>query len=215
MFDKLAYDRVDIPLDTIFWAGERILSKPYPLVAQGVFTGNFELPFKHFCGVGTIRQWTGKFAERLELAPSAREWFVMRSSAMGHQKHHFDPKYAVSDLSTQLYIVTDEPRFLLPVETPVVIEYMHWLRQYVADCLSVTNVHKGSDGFINALCNYRKGNYFSFYYFTGNLVTYLLLSSVFNIVFLAHPPIMGQKADDTGNCVFVGMCRSYCALGNF
>ena len=163
MFDKLAYDRVDIPLDTIYWAGERILSEPYPLIAQGDFTGNFELPFKHFFGVGTIRQWTGKFSERLELAPSAQKWFVMRSSAMGHQKFNFDPKYTVADLSDQLYIVTDQPRFLLPVETPVVIEYMHWLRQDVAERLAVTNSQIGVDGFINTLCNFRKGNFIFIY----------------------------------------------------
>ena len=159
MFNKVAYDQVDVSLDGIFWAGERILPEGYPLVAHGDFIGNFDLPFRHFYGVGTVSQWTGKFPERLELAPSAQEWFVMHRSAMGHQKSNFDPKFTVPDLSDQLYIVTDQPRYLLPVTTPVVIEYMHWLRQCSVAELSVTNTHKGASGFIAVLCNLHKGNF--------------------------------------------------------
>ena len=159
MFDKFAYDLVDVAIDGIFWAGDRVISEPYPLVSDDKFIGNFDLPFRHFYGVGTVRQWTGKFVERLELAHSAREWFVMRSSAMGHQKCNFDPTFPVSDLSDQLYIVTCQPRFLLPVETPVVIEYMHWLRQFEVDRLSVTNAQKGLNGYFSVLCNLRKGKF--------------------------------------------------------
>ena len=161
MFDKYLFDLIDLPVDRIYWAGARVLPSVYPLSARDEFIGDFDLPFQHYFGVGTASQWADKFTVKLELAPSARWWFVMRSAACGHQKLHYDSQFSVPDMSVQQYIVTAEPRFLLPVETPVVIEYMHWLRYEYYPSLSVTSVDQSerleSQAVYEVHLNLRKG----------------------------------------------------------
>jgi hypothetical protein len=199
MFDQAAYDLIDLPVDRIFWLGNRVLPAFYPPVAKGKFIGNFELPFRHFSGVGTVAQWTGKFPVKLELAPSARGWFIMHRSACGHQQVDYKSKYAVPAMSSQLYIVSDCPRYLIPLETPVIIEFMYWLRSEAVERLSVINADVGFSSYWDVRCNLRKGIIFLGRFFTGN----------FDFIILAYPPL---GADDTGNAAFVDMCRSYCAI---
>jgi hypothetical protein len=131
MSNSYRFDMIDGPVDRLFWIKNEnpVLSGPYPVPVCGNFIGNLFLPFGHYAGIGTINDWAGKFPFRLELAPAAREWFVMRRAAWGHQLANFDASFSVGDLKHQLYIVGSDPVCLIPNETTVIIEHMHRLRE--------------------------------------------------------------------------------------
>jgi hypothetical protein len=179
MTDTFYYDMVDLPVDRLFWhsGNNRILAGIYPVEPSGQFIGKMGFPFPHFAGVGTISQWEFKFNDKLLLAPSAREWFIMRRAAWGHQLAHFDTQYAVPDLANQLFIVSAEPRFLVPVDTPVMIEFMHWLRHIYRKQISVINRNRDNDALDLVISNLKRGEFIIF--FTGNsnyifLINYLI-----------------------------------------
>lgn len=131
MFDSFLYDMVDGPVDRLFWIKNQnpVLAGPYPVFMFDRFIGNLNMPFLHFAGIGTIADWKGKFPFKLTLAPAAREWFVLRRSAWGHQVINYDNQFPISDIKHQLYIVGYQPTCLIPVETTVMIEHMHRLRE--------------------------------------------------------------------------------------
>ena len=131
MFDSFLFDMVDGPVDRLFRIknSNPVISAPYPVPMCGSYTGNLGLPFGHFAGIGTIADWTGKFNFRLKLAPAAREWFVMRRAAWGHQCINYSNRYPITNPKHQLYVVGSDPIYLIPVDTTVIIEHMHLVRE--------------------------------------------------------------------------------------
>ena len=157
MFDSFLYDIIDGPVDRLFWIrNQNPVLNGYPSDMHGEFTGNLGLPFAHFAGIGTIAEWKGRFPFRLELAPAAREWFIIRRSAWAHQVSDYDNQFPINDIKHQLYIVGSNPTVLIPTETTVIIEHMHRLREGALNSVIYFNRSVASNAIFATQINLRK-----------------------------------------------------------